>query len=192
MRSWDNDSISQIREYSGITYWYWSQLLTPNDPLALSTAGSLRWRHMCVMASPITEHWAVLSWDRVKSRSREIGNLNYHGALRFDRYIGCSATDVPVKFQSDRTFLNTNLAASRLCQILQEDVLLDIETGPWIRITKQKLPKLRFTEPLCWETTADRSPANMEAVVWKLGPYHGVTMWCQVSPLTFWDPLHKG
>ena len=36
---------------------------------------------------------------------------------------------LPVKFQSDRTILNTNLAASRLCEILQWDVLSDIETA---------------------------------------------------------------
>ena len=51
--------------------------------------------------------------------------------MKFDRHISSSTADVPVKFQSDWTILNTNLAASRLCKIL-EDVLLDIETGPWV------------------------------------------------------------
>ena len=41
-----------------------------------------------------------------------------------------SAADVPVKFQSDRTILNTNLAVSRLYEILRKDVFSDIETGP--------------------------------------------------------------
>ena len=40
------------------------------------------------------------------------------------------AAEVPVNFQSDRTILNTNLVTSRLCDILQQDVLSDIETGP--------------------------------------------------------------
>ena len=51
----------------------------------------------------------------MKSRSREIGNLNYHIVLEFDWLICSTAADVPVKFQSDLIILNTNLAASRLC-----------------------------------------------------------------------------
>ena len=51
-------------------------------------------------------------------------------ALKFDRHIGSTAAEVPVKFQSDRTILNTNLAASRLYEILRKDVFSDIETGP--------------------------------------------------------------
>ena len=35
---------------------------------------------------------------------------------------------MPVKFQSDRTILNTNLAASRLYKILRKYVFSDIET----------------------------------------------------------------
>ena len=42
-----------------------------------------------------------------------------------------SAAEVPVKFQSDRAILNTNLAASRLYEMLRKDVFSDIETGPW-------------------------------------------------------------
>ena len=72
-----------------------------------------------------------LSEDLVKSRSHEIGTLNYRIALKFDRHIGSIAAEVPVKFQSDRTILNTNLAASRLYEILRKDVFSDIETGPW-------------------------------------------------------------
>ena len=41
-----------------------------------------------------------------------------------------NAAEVPVKFQSDRTILNTNIAASRLYEILRKDVFSDIETGP--------------------------------------------------------------
>ena len=58
--------------------------------------------------------------------------LNCRIALEIDRHIGSTAAEVPVKFQSDRTILNTNLAASRLYEILRKDVFSDIETGPWI------------------------------------------------------------
>ena len=40
-------------------------------------------------------------------------------ALKFDRHIGTTATEVPVEFQSDRAILNTNLAASRFLEIVQ-------------------------------------------------------------------------
>ena len=67
----------------------------------------------------------------MKFRSHEIGTLNCRIALKFDRHIGSNAAEVPVKFQSDRTILNTNLAASRLYGILRKDVFSDIETGLW-------------------------------------------------------------
>ena len=57
--------------------------------------------------------------------------LNCRIALKFDRHIGSTAAEVPVKCQSDRTILNTNLAASRLYEILRKDVFSEIETGPW-------------------------------------------------------------
>ena len=44
-----------------------------------------------------------------------------------------TAADVPVKFQSDAIIYTTNLAASRLHEILQWDVLSDIETVPGFR-----------------------------------------------------------
>ena len=70
--------------------------------------------------------------DLMKSRSREICSLNHRIALKFDRHIHSGAAEVPVKFKRDRTILNTNLAASRLHEILQYDVLSDNVTGPWI------------------------------------------------------------
>ena len=71
----------------------------------------------------------------MKSRSHEIGTLNLCIALKFDRHIGSTAAEVPVKFQSDQTFLNTNFAASRLNEILRKDIFSDIETGPWSPLT---------------------------------------------------------
>ena len=61
----------------------------------------------------------VLSSDLVKFRSYEIGTLKCHIALKLDRHIGSNAAKEPGKFQSDRTVLNTNLAASRLHEILR-------------------------------------------------------------------------
>ena len=53
------------------------------------------------------------------SWSLEAG-LNNFFVLKFDRHhLSSSAVEVPVKFQSDWTILNTNLVASRLCEILQ-------------------------------------------------------------------------
>ena len=40
---------------------------------------------------------------------------------------------IALKFESDPTVSYTNLAASRLCEILHKDVLSDIETGPQIQ-----------------------------------------------------------
>ena len=50
--------------------------------------------------------------------------------MKFDGHIGSTAAEVPVKFQSDRTILNANLAASRLYEILRKNVFSDIETEP--------------------------------------------------------------
>ena len=38
-------------------------------------------------------------------------------ALKFGRYLGTAAAEVPVKFQSDTTIATSNLAASRLHEI---------------------------------------------------------------------------
>ena len=46
-------------------------------------------------------------------------SYNYRTALKFDRNLGGAAADEPVKFQSDWKSLNTNLATSRLHEILQ-------------------------------------------------------------------------
>ena len=63
---------------------------------------------------------------RLFVRSRKVSKPRdwyYKSSYRF-------AAEVPVKFQSDRKILNTNLAASRLYEILRKDVFSDIETGP--------------------------------------------------------------
>ena len=42
---------------------------------------------------------------------------------------GSSAAEVPIKFQSDQTNLNTNLVASSLHEILWQDILLDFRSS---------------------------------------------------------------
>ena len=66
----------------------------------------------------------------MKSQSCEIDSLNDHITLKFDMHISSSAAEVPVKFQSDQTIMNTNLVDLRLHEILQKDILSDSETGP--------------------------------------------------------------
>ena len=51
--------------------------------------------------------------------------------MKYDRHLGSSVAEVPVKFQSDRTSPTTNLAALRLCQIFQLHVVWDIEIEPY-------------------------------------------------------------
>ena len=59
----------------------------------------------------------------VKSRSREIRVSTFPIALKFDRHIGSSATEMPVTFQSDTIITTSNLVTSRLHEIWQYDVL---------------------------------------------------------------------
>ena len=51
----------------------------------------------------------------VRSRRREISNSKDRIALKFDKRLGSNAAETLVKFQSDQTILNTNLAGSRFC-----------------------------------------------------------------------------
>ena len=44
----------------------------------------------------------------MRFRSLEIGSLNYHIALKFDRHLDNIVAEVPVKFQNDRTLLKSN------------------------------------------------------------------------------------
>ena len=55
----------------------------------------------------------------MKSRNRKIGCYYDRKALRFDRHLGSSAAEMPVKFKSDWKSLNLNLTASRLYDIIR-------------------------------------------------------------------------
>ena len=59
----------------------------------------------------------VLRQDLAKSRSREIRVQTGYIALKFDRHLGSTAAEMPVKFQSDTIIITPNLAASRLREI---------------------------------------------------------------------------
>ena len=82
--------------------------------------------------------------------------------MKFDRHIGSTAAEVPVKFQSDRTILNANLAASRLYEILRKDVFSDIETGPRLLLptTAGFWPR---TKNRCWWMSSVTRPTRYES-----------------------------
>ena len=55
----------------------------------------------------------------MKSRSRDIGSLDYSIALKFDKRLSSSAADVQAKFKSHREISNTKLVALTLHKILR-------------------------------------------------------------------------
>ena len=65
-----------------------------------------------------TKRTNVLAKDLVKSRSRDIQICSFQIALKFDRPLGSGPAEMPVKFQSDSTAVTSNLAASKLYEIL--------------------------------------------------------------------------
>ena len=72
---------------------------------------------LSLSGAPSNTRKSVLSKYLVKSQSHEIGSSNHRIALKFDRRLGSSAAETPVKFQSDWILLILNLATSRRCEI---------------------------------------------------------------------------
>ena len=70
------------------------------------------WQQGPVSLSDKTSYHKIL-WNFETSK---ISSLNYPTTLTFDRHIGSSTAEVPVKFHSDWIILNTNLMASSLLQ----------------------------------------------------------------------------
>ena len=70
----------------------------------------------------------------MKSRSHAIGCYNDRIAQKFHWHLGTAAAEVSVKFQSDWKRLNPNIAASKLREILREDVLPLSEYKSWALI----------------------------------------------------------
>ena len=65
----------------------------------------------------ITKRTDVLPQYHVKSRSLYIRVNTFPIALKFNKHLGSSSVAIPVKFQSDKITMTSNLAASRLHDI---------------------------------------------------------------------------
>ena len=61
-----------------------------------------------------TKRQHVLPQNLVKSRSHEIPVYTFPITLKFNRHLGSSTAEKPVKFQSDTIIITSNLVASRL------------------------------------------------------------------------------
>ena len=73
-------------------------------------------KYMVIRASI---HWPVnvLPQDLEKSQSRKIRIQTFSNALQFGIHIGSSATEMPIKYQSDTIIIKSNFAFSRLHDI---------------------------------------------------------------------------
>ena len=105
-----------------------------------------------------TKRTDVLPPNIVKSRSCEIECCNASISLKFHRHIvGCAAAAEPAKFQNDWKRLNSNLAASKLHEILCQDVRPLNEQRPRIgyvnMMTSSNGTIFRVTGPLCGDFT---------------------------------------
>ena len=67
----------------------------------------------------LTDRTDVLSQDLVKTQDREIHILTFWIALKFDRHLGSTTAEMPVKFESDLIIITPDLAPSRLDEILR-------------------------------------------------------------------------
>ena len=97
------------------------------------------------------------------SRSHEIGSLNYRVALKFERHVGSSAAEVPVKFQRNRK----NLAASIMSFTLNEKVILTTfsslsaqKLSKWQMTVQQVMEIENFTKSLRWRHNGRDSVLN--------------------------------
>ena len=96
----------------------WSNYgMTPGKLVHASNTEQMN-SHLCRSGLCFNIWQDFLSQDLVKSRSCEIGCLNHCIALKFDSHVGSTVAEAPDN-QNNRTSLNSNLATSRLCKILQ-------------------------------------------------------------------------
>ena len=87
--------------------------------------------HICVTPPQWVKRRDALPPNLTKPRSHEIRCYHDRIALKFDRYCGSAAAEMPVKFQIDRESINPNLAVSRHHNIFQQAVVLLLNTsGP--------------------------------------------------------------
>ena len=76
-------------------------------------------RRYILVAGPLLSgrtSYRKISWSLEATR---FGFKLFSVALKFDRHLGSGATEMPVKFQSDKIIITSNLAASRLREIWQ-------------------------------------------------------------------------
>ena len=69
------------------------------------------WGQVFYSGPPFTKRTDVLPQDRVTSRGRDIRVYTFPIAVKFDRHLGSSAAEMPIKFQSDTIITTSNLAA---------------------------------------------------------------------------------
>ena len=97
-------------------------------------------RYSCNNKTSRLQHvfWASIHWaDRRRAAiSREVSKLRDSGLYfsshyEFNRHLGWSAAEMPSRFQSDTVIMKSNLAVSRLHEVLRKAVLLLSEYRPW-------------------------------------------------------------
>ena len=76
-----------------------------------------------------TKRTNVLPPTLANSRGSEIGSYNGRISLKFNRHLGSTAAEVPVKFQSDQKSLNPNIVASR--RLHGNTYVRLVNRGPW-------------------------------------------------------------
>ena len=110
------------------SFLYIHRTVTTEIPKAFSrTSVNRRWskskhphRYHCNQSpNPTSDKtsYREISWNLVTARLHD--SLNHCVALKFDKRMGSSAAEVSVKFQRNRTILNTNVTASGLHEILR-------------------------------------------------------------------------
>ena len=67
----------------------------------------------------VNKYFGLCPLSGKKSYRKISWSLDDNVALKFDRHLGSTAADVPVKFQSDCKSLNTNLAPWRTHEIVR-------------------------------------------------------------------------
>ena len=107
----------------------WSTWQVASNHLISMPTAQQQYKHLDLISISDKTSYLKISWSLETARLI-VETWNYRITMKSDRHISSIAAKVPVKFQSDRTIPNTNLTASRLCKILHQDVLSDIETGP--------------------------------------------------------------
>ena len=135
----------------------WSNLYLPSFPqnqCKITFCGySLVADHQRPVSISDKMSYHKISWSLEAGRLH--GSSNYRIALKFDRHFGSPAAEVPVKFQSDWTIINTNLAASRLRDLTVRHLIgywngaLIVMIFTWGQFWPSGIVVASFCLPLC-------------------------------------------